>query len=91
MVLPNDDFDVDAKIIRPAENFDHAAHAVFAIGGELNHLDVDDKPLQLFHLRRSQSRAANAVDVRGRGRELHARWNANPIAKAIVVRLHPVG
>ena len=45
MVLPNDDFDVDAKIIRPAENFDHAAHAVFAIGGELNHLDVDDEPL----------------------------------------------
>src|SRR3954454_10714486 len=48
MKLADDDFDVDAEIVGGPEHLDHLADGVFAVFGELENLDVDDHPVEVF-------------------------------------------
>ena len=47
VVLADDDLDVDAEIVRVAQDLDHAAHGALAALGELEQLDVDDHAVQV--------------------------------------------
>ena len=48
MMLADDDLDIDAEIVRAAEDLDHAADGAAALLRKFEQLDIDDHAVQLF-------------------------------------------
>ncbi len=85
VMLPDHDLDIDAEIIRPAEDFDHSANRVLAAFGKFQNLDVDHHAVQIFGRLHVHWRNANAIAAqRGRG-QFHPSWDLNPLPDTLVV------
>ena len=86
VMLADDDFDVDAEVVRTAQHFDYAARGVPAIFREFENFDVDDHAVEIFGICDVDGLDANAVRSQGRGRKFHAFGNVDPLIDALVVR-----
>src|SRR5271165_6232795 len=90
VMLPNHDFDVDAKIVRAAEDLNHAANRLIAVFGELDNLNVDHHAIEIFgrvHLDWSHS---DAIAIQRGRRDFHAFRNQDPLTNSLVMRRYKV-
>ncbi len=83
VMLADHDFDVDAEVVRPAEDFDHAADSRFAgLLRVFEDLDVDDHAVHLAHVAHLMRRCADAVHVGAAPGDLEAFGDDDPLLDA---------
>ena len=63
VMLADDDFDVDAEVVRMAQDFDDAADGVVAVFGKFEDFDVDDHAVEIFGTLDVERFDADAVPV----------------------------
>ena len=86
VVLANHDLDVNAEIVRPAKDFDHAAYRGLIACGVFEQLDVDDESVHIADVRDTDRLHADAVDGRAAGRRFHPIGNLDPLANTLILR-----
>lgn len=86
MVLADDDLDVDAEVIRRAQNFDDAPHGRFAI---FQKFSIDDQAIKLRGIGILFGFHADAIMLRAFRRKRVFHRNLHPVLYAGVVGNHP--
>src|SRR6266571_5559750 len=85
-MLADHDLDVDAEIVRTAEDLDDAADGGLAAFRILEKLHVDDQAFHLGYFRDGDRLDADAVGGLAGGGNLHALGDLDPLLNALVVR-----
>ena len=82
--------DVDAEIVRLAQNLDDAPRGPVAVVAEIDDLGGDDHAVQVLFGMHFHRPRAHAVDRRAAGGNRHAFRNLDPLANAVVMRDHKI-
>src|SRR5713101_3618059 len=85
-MLADHDLDVDAEIVRTAEDLDDAAYGGLAPFRILEKFHVDDQAFHLGHFRDGDGLDADAVGGLAGGGNFHALGDLDPLLNALVVR-----
>ena len=89
------DFDVDAEIVRTPQDLDNASHRPLVRAAEVHNLRCDDHAVQIldgFHIQRASAHPMHgfALGWQGHLTESLAVGNLDPLPDAVVVRDHEV-
>ncbi len=90
VVLPDHDFNVDAEIIRAAEDLDDPADRLVTIFGKFKNLDVDHHAVEIFGRAHLNWSDADAIAIHRSRRYFHAFRNQYPLANSLVMRSNKI-
>ncbi len=90
MMFADDDLDVDAEVIRVAEDFDDSPDRRLSAFRELEHFHIDDDAVQFFRALELPRLYSHPIDRATLRRQFHSLRNRDPLLDPIVGRHHKV-